>query len=205
MQVCLTSSPEYGCYTWDAAQKLCRYLSQKQSFIASKSILEMGCGTGLCGIVAAMLGADCVYMTDKDHPTHLLDRAKDNIARNMLQEKCHVFPCNWGQFNSKLAAITNIDLILGADVFFDKSVFQDLLETVAYVMHKHPKSEFWFSYQVRSENWSIAQDLERWGLESWLLESEEPIDRRDALADDGHGSDEEDARVLLVGIRVLSR
>lgn len=59
------ASPGCGGIVWPAGQILSNYLVQRDpSFLQDKTVLELGSGTGLVGIVAAMLGAK-VWVTDQ--------------------------------------------------------------------------------------------------------------------------------------------
>ena len=57
-----------GLTLWKAAEFLCRYLVQHQErFVHCQcDILELGAGLGLCGLVAHLLGATHVCITDGD-------------------------------------------------------------------------------------------------------------------------------------------
>ena len=50
---------------WPAALPLARALSRSQLFLKGKLVVEIGCGTGICSIAAAAVGAD-VLATDID-------------------------------------------------------------------------------------------------------------------------------------------
>ena len=51
--------------------------------VAGKSILDMGCGTGVLAIVAKKLGAQCVTGIDIDHWS--VENAQENAARNNVE------------------------------------------------------------------------------------------------------------------------
>jgi predicted nicotinamide N-methyase len=54
----------YGAKPWPATLYTANYLNKNRSYIQNKTILELGCGTGLVSIVAAMKGAGKVIATD---------------------------------------------------------------------------------------------------------------------------------------------
>lgn len=49
---------------WHASLVLCQYLCDNPQIVASKSVLEVGCGCGLVGLLAKALGAELVVLTD---------------------------------------------------------------------------------------------------------------------------------------------
>jgi len=53
---------DVGGVVWDAALVLNSFLEQlaKKSSFTNKNIIELGAGTGVCGLVSATLGADVI-------------------------------------------------------------------------------------------------------------------------------------------------
>lgn len=54
----------YGAKPWPAALYTANYLNKHKVYIQNKTIVELGCGTGLVSIVAAIKGAGKVIATD---------------------------------------------------------------------------------------------------------------------------------------------
>eukprot|EP00891_Asterochloris_glomerata_P003696 jgi/Astpho2/3696/Aster-04885 len=55
-----------GARVWAIAHTMCRHLVDNPALVRGRRVLELGSGTGLCGIVAAKLGAAEVLMTDNE-------------------------------------------------------------------------------------------------------------------------------------------
>ena len=51
------------------------------SYFVGKTVVELGAGTGLVGIVASAIGAKKVYVTDL---AYCLDNARENVALNQM-------------------------------------------------------------------------------------------------------------------------
>ncbi|MEM7151282.1 MAG: class I SAM-dependent methyltransferase [Myxococcota bacterium] len=51
-------------------------------------VLDMGCGTGIVGILAAQRGARSVVLADRCQ--HAVDNARANVVHHQLQERCEV-------------------------------------------------------------------------------------------------------------------
>ena len=61
-----------------------------------KAVLELGCGTGLSGIVAAKCGAHVLF-TDKRDPPEILDNCKENCRLNGLTDyEVVMYPVSMG-------------------------------------------------------------------------------------------------------------
>ncbi|XP_040840341.1 protein N-lysine methyltransferase METTL21A [Ochotona curzoniae] len=116
---------------WDAAVVLSTYLEMGAVELRGCSAVELGAGTGLVGIVAALLGAQ-VTITDRKVALEFL---KANVEANLpphVQPKAVVKELTWGQ---NLASFSpgEFDLILGADIIYLEETFTDLLQTLDHL------------------------------------------------------------------------
>ena len=75
---------------WPCAAALCQWLSASQAEVQGASVLELGGGTGACGLFAAGLGASRVLLTDGS--AGLLTLQAQNLQANaaLLPEGAHV-------------------------------------------------------------------------------------------------------------------
>ncbi|XP_007932936.1 protein N-lysine methyltransferase METTL21A [Orycteropus afer afer] len=120
---------------WDAAVVLSMYLETGAMELRGRSAVELGAGTGLVGIVAALLGAN-VTITDRKVALEFL---KQNVQANLpphIQAKAVVKELTWGQ-NLGSFSPGEFDLILGADIIYLEETFTDLLQTLGYLCSDH--------------------------------------------------------------------
>ncbi|KAG8521032.1 Protein N-lysine methyltransferase METTL21A [Galemys pyrenaicus] len=116
---------------WDAAVVLSTYLEMGAVELRGCSAVELGAGTGLVGIVAALLGAH-VTITDRKVALEFL---KSNVEANLpphIQPKAVVKELTWGQ-NLGSYSSGEFDLILGADIIYLEETFSDLLQTLDHL------------------------------------------------------------------------
>jgi predicted nicotinamide N-methyase len=106
----------YWAELWDSSRALPTVLSQ-MDFSDSPHVLDLGCGMGLAGAAAAALGAQ-VTLADLESPALLFARL------NTLPFASHVRRVDW-QIDD---LHQRYDLILGADIVYDKSQWPFLLE-----------------------------------------------------------------------------
>ncbi|XP_068101070.1 protein N-lysine methyltransferase METTL21A [Hyperolius riggenbachi] len=113
---------------WDAAIVLCMYLETGIN-LQGCSVIELGAGTGLVGIVSALLGAE-VTVTDREVALEFLKaNVQDNIPKE-LQHKVSVKPLTWGR---GLNDFSSFNVVLGADIIYLEETFQDLLKTMLHL------------------------------------------------------------------------
>ncbi|KAJ0394093.1 hypothetical protein P43SY_001055 [Pythium insidiosum] len=106
----------FGASVYDAAIALSLYLDSHRDVLHGKRVIELGCGPGLVGIVAAHLGAASVLVTDGDEASVALTSA--NISLNGLDAGAH---CRaerylWGDTSAMVTQDAPFDVILGADI-----------------------------------------------------------------------------------------
>uniref|UniRef100_A0A8C5KD70 Protein N-lysine methyltransferase METTL21A n=1 Tax=Jaculus jaculus TaxID=51337 RepID=A0A8C5KD70_JACJA len=104
--------------------------------------LELDVGTGLVGIVAALLGAH-VTITDRKVALEFL---KSNVQANLpphIQPKAVVKELTWGQ-NLGSFSPGEFDLILGAHIIYLEETFTDL-QTLEHLCSSHSMLEKQFT------------------------------------------------------------
>ncbi|XP_074553212.1 histone-arginine methyltransferase METTL23 [Halichoeres trimaculatus] len=154
--------PQYGMYVWPCAVVLAQYLWKKRDELRSKTILELGAGVSLPGVVAAKCGAK-VILSDNAQTPMCLENGRRSCEANNIHD-VEVVGLTWGEVSPDLVLLPKLDVILGSDVFYDPQDFEDVLLTVAFLLRGNPKAQFWTTYQVRSADWSIEALLYKWKL-----------------------------------------
>ncbi|KAI6105425.1 putative methyltransferase-domain-containing protein [Pisolithus sp. B1] len=122
----LDASPGCGGMAWPAGEVLSNYIALRgEQYCRGKTILELGSGTGLVGLVAGALGGH-VWITDQ---APLLGIMQDNVIANNLQSSVTVAELNWGE--KVPSHIPCPDLILAADCVYYEPAFPLLVKTLS--------------------------------------------------------------------------
>jgi len=163
----------YGLYIWPCAPVLAWYVWLHQSEFVDKTVLELGSGTALPGLLCSKLGAKKVFLSDDFWQPNTLKNCHEAIKVNNLPEsKATVLGLTWGEY-SKSGLLSsqlprppaeNLDYIIGSDLFFDPKVFEPLVATLAFLLGRHPSCQVLITVQERSADWSIEQHLSKWNL-----------------------------------------
>lgn len=168
------SFPEagHGCTVWDSAIVLSRYISQNREVRRKLSEgcrgLELGCGCALSGLTAFVLGCNMV-LTDV---ASVLPITELNIKKNegALQTAIALSLCSGKQINSidiqraptpragvldwtstenDLSEEEQFDVILGADLMYDKKLALPLAKTI--VRHAGPSCLILIAHEFRKQ------------------------------------------------------
>ncbi|KAG9343734.1 hypothetical protein JZ751_013112 [Albula glossodonta] len=153
--------PQYGMYVWPCAVVLAQYVWMHRMELEGKTVLEIGAGVSLPGVLAAKCGAQ-VTLSDNAELPHCLDNCRRTSQENELS--LSVVGITWGQVSSSLLLLPALDVILGSDVFYEPEDFENILFTIAFLLRRNPHAQFWTTYQERSADWSIEALLHKWNL-----------------------------------------
>ncbi|KAE9002685.1 hypothetical protein PR003_g19236 [Phytophthora rubi] len=109
----------FGASVYDAAIALSLYLAAHRDVVKGNRVIELGCGPGLVGVVAAHLEPKNVVITDGDPASVAL--TQHNIRVNGLSEDvCTAEEYLWGDLEHRLVPKADgpghYDVILGADI-----------------------------------------------------------------------------------------
>ncbi|ONL93558.1 S-adenosyl-L-methionine-dependent methyltransferase superfamily protein [Zea mays] len=130
-----------GLMLWESAQFMCCLLAENPSIVASKRVLELGCGSaGICSMVAASF-TPFVLATDGDEES--LDLLRQNISSNMepnLLSRIMVRKLFWGNEDDMKAVRelhgngVGFDCIIGTDVTYNPDAILPLFKTARGVI-----------------------------------------------------------------------
>ena len=123
-----------GQVVWNAGALLAEHMATRlgPSFFAGKRVLELGCGTGLPGIVAARLGASKLVLTDGTK--EVIARAELNAAANLKGMPVAVssMQLNWGEVTGK--ELGTFDVLLASDVLYQAAGWRPFAQTAGELL-----------------------------------------------------------------------
>jgi broad specificity phosphatase PhoE len=92
-----------GTILWDAAVLAAEHLEKRRDeLLCNRTVLELGCGIGVPGMAAAILGAKRVYLTEQPQLVEIIDKnVEANAAQFPIEEgtathNVHVQELSWG-------------------------------------------------------------------------------------------------------------
>lgn len=115
----------YWAHLWSASRALAGYVARGSMVGPGVRVLEIGCGLGLSGFVAAARGAE---VTLTDYHEDALAVARENAARLGLGVR--VARLDWREDRPARGCA---DVILGADVVYDESAHEWIARLIARV------------------------------------------------------------------------
>lgn len=143
-------------------------MANRLAFIG-KTVLELGSGTGICGILAAKIGAKVILSDQKIETFELIHK---NVNLNNVEAQ--YIPLDWSRkidlINDQIP--TNIDYIIGSDLCYeDEQQFEKLLLTIAFLIRNNQQTSipFYMTYHFRSSNYHIECLLRKFKLQCKLL------------------------------------
>ena len=161
-----------GGEVWPAAEFLCRWLREHADDVRGSRVLELGAGTGACGIYAAALGAN-VVLTDGGSAS-LLELCGDNVAANAhlfaAGAPAEVQPLRWGEPLPASVADAPWDMVLASDVTYGHDSHEALAQTLSALLRRPLSARrpprVLLAHEHRSRDHGLPW-LKQTSLESW--------------------------------------
>ncbi|CAF3812505.1 unnamed protein product [Adineta steineri] len=127
------TSSSYGLYLWPCSPILAQFIWYNRNDFIGKNILEIGAGTSLPGLVAAKIGAQNVVLCDNPKIDQWLSLINETLKMNsMIADRIRIESLDWYDEKSIDTLIkkyfpSNIDIIIGSDIFFHKKDFETII------------------------------------------------------------------------------
>ena len=143
-----------GQVLWPGAKHLSEYFSLNPEVLSHKTILEVGSGSGLCGLYCSHLAEKTILSDGNDIVMRLLEKNKE-FGKNIEIVKIDWCDENPGSKLSEKNLQTTFEYIIGADVVYWSSSIVPLFNTVNRLLSNNGK--FIMCYTLRANN--IYRDL----------------------------------------------
>jgi hypothetical protein len=122
-------------------------------------VIELGAGTGICGICAGKLGAD-VVLTDLPH---VLPQLNAGILSNDLSRSVKAEAYAWGSSAEHLLVnkgkLQSIDVIIMSDVFYDPQNFENLMMSLELLFGETTVAFLAFEKRINVDSDTLLKEL----------------------------------------------
>eukprot|EP00743_Colponemidia_sp_Colp-15_P012594 GILK01014388.1.p1 GENE.GILK01014388.1~~GILK01014388.1.p1 ORF type:complete len:337 (-),score=38.66 GILK01014388.1:55-1017(-) len=146
-----------GFNIWDCSILLSFYLQQNIDIVAGRRVIELGAGTGLTGLSAALLGANVTLTDLPDVITNLQENIKLN--QECIQQKLgtvEAVALDW--FVALQRGVDGLDkrlqepfdVALAADVIWVEELIEPFVATLAALSKVNPNMVSFIAHQTRS-------------------------------------------------------
>jgi predicted nicotinamide N-methyase len=154
----------YGILLWASAIGLAAHLDENPALVRGRRTLEIGCGVGLAGLVAAALGG---IVTQTDYLVDAIMLSGHNAARNGIGG-IDLIQADWRDFPD----LEPFEVVLGSDVLYERAMHSVLGPLLRRIVA--PGGQLILSDPLRPQALDFVQAMESSGwnveIESWLLE-----------------------------------
>jgi len=159
--ICLPHSDEIikhgttGLYTWEASGALSEWILANTGKFRRKKILELGCGTGLCGfLIHRTCDPEIICLTDGNEMVfnELIKTRNMNYDESSV-ENLDIQLLDWCKIDESPLVDTFIpDVIIAADIIYDNTLFEPLSRTIEAFFEKSNNCTLYMACTVRNED-----------------------------------------------------
>lgn len=132
---------------WDCALIMCQYMyfELEKHYLSNRNVIELGCGLGLPGVCAALLGANHVTLTDMPKAMASIQRTIALNHASVSSDRLEAMPLMWSK---SLNWGKQYDLILCSDLIYgDVASSELLIHTIDELCH--PQSLVLMVFETR--------------------------------------------------------
>jgi len=104
-------APPFWAFAWPGGQALARYLLDHPELVSGRSVLDVGCGSGLVAIAAAKAGAAAVTASDSDP-----------FARSAVELNARANRVTVSVVRDVLGGTHEADVVLAGDVWYEQGL-----------------------------------------------------------------------------------
>jgi len=206
-------------FLWNASLQLATFIEEGDSSLSGTSkwevtgerVLELGAGTGLAGIVAALMGAQEVVISDYPAP-EVLENLRENVKRNIPEDAwgdVRVEGHKWGNIGGEDQGFEReskerFTRILVADCLWMPEQHDNLLKSIRWFMAENGRAWVIAGFHTGRETMSEfykEEKLKEAGLEvERIYERDAEGKEREWVVDRGIEDITERKRWLVIGV-----
>lgn len=143
-----------GLAAWGLADTLSAFVAERRKMVEGKRVLELGCGRGMCGLLAAHWASTVVI---SDYEPAVLALARRNVEANLasLRAQPTVERLVWSRSPAACDSCGLFDVLLGSELLYHETDIGALLASAEH--HMDRGAVFVTVYHARV--WGITSNL----------------------------------------------
>ena len=152
-----------GCFEWDAGYLLCEFVLNNVSLFSERTVVEIGCGTGMVGVVLGSLKRDGVLVDTSvlctDGDTDTVRNCEANLRANEIDE--NLVSCSTWSWEDGLDGFADRGRVMGAgravccvgaDLLYDPEIIPVIVPLMSALLREAPEGScVYLSTRRRSE------------------------------------------------------
>lgn len=177
--VAFISDGTTGLVTWEAALYMSEWALENPHIFTGRTVLELGSGVGLTGIVVCQACKPTKYVFSDCHQT-VLQRLRNNVQYNGLTEhgnpdrSVSVEELDWENVSDEQLQRIGADVVIAADVVYDPDIISCLVRLLAKLLNckiKERPPEVYIASTIRNPKTyeCFRDDLEKAGLKHLVV------------------------------------
>lgn len=186
-----------GLRIWPGARALCGYLAAHPDIVAGKTVLELGAGAGLVGLLSGKLNASKVTITDSSEDS--LELLRRNVEQNFPEDnRVTVASLDWHQRSPHR---DEYNIIVASDVIYFHELVEPLFRTVLeHFQRKQGQFLLCFSSKGKELNGYVLEVASMLGFISSEISDITTVGSKSTQSSNGNSTngsfDEEDSLLL---------
>ena len=183
-----------GTRIWSSSAILADHMISKRSEFEGRSVLELGAGPGVCGLIAVQLGSN-VTMTDFDPKvlTLLMKNIRSNLLETDACDRVHTHRLDWSDESTYISE--QFDVLIASDVLYWEEHIGWLVTTINF--HLKPTGQCLMVVAGRGKP-NLVSDLVAALSHAGFLVGRSHISRTD-VSDSLAQSEKHDAQIASTG------
>ena len=113
---------------WDCTVDLAKFMVQNRALFEGKSVMELGCGHGLLGILAGKLGAKTVCLQDYNESVIEKLTRLTVLLNCQTTDKFTFLHGDWETLECKNSP--KFDILLGSELIYNEQSYPKLLHCI---------------------------------------------------------------------------
>ncbi|CDW82488.1 UNKNOWN [Stylonychia lemnae] len=138
---------EGGLKIWDCSIDLVNYIAENPNICHSKSVIELGCGQGLPGLLC-LTNFNAQYVVFQDYNKDVLDNATKKVIEmnsqvdlSLLQQKYQLLAGSWETLCKQRQDFQGkFDLILMSETLYNINYYDQLVQFIDLCLSNEPNS-----------------------------------------------------------------
>jgi len=160
----------YAGEIWECARILSEFICSDKikRLFNYKVVLEIGSGTGYCGITAATLNTKLVYLTDRQENLSILEK---NISLNIDKVSEIKIAClDWNNKIDYNNIKEEIDIIIASDIVYHGVNYKNIIATLDHFSSN--KTDILLAYNKRINNdfFDFLLECNKWSIKEFPKE-----------------------------------